>query len=155
MGNEETPLIQARQLMASHLPEYRPFALQEIVRAAKLQGGTKSTIGTNPLNVPAWLDIFLYCAVAFIISTAIFMGLYTTLVRPYRRQPDEEEADYLEMPTTLTITSPPTNLGGGAATTTIIHTDKTRGGKREMLAHVHGPQLNPPHPPPPMLPARS
>lgn len=156
MANEDIPLTQARQLMASHLPEYRPFALQEIVRAAKLRGGAdqRNMPVANPLNVPAWLDIFLYCALAFITSAAIFMGLYATLVRPHRQSdPDPDDDDGYDNTAMLQQQQQlPVPHAAPRAARSQTYPDKTRGGKREQLAHATGPQRKPPHPPPPMIP---
>jgi len=91
MSLNETAFTQTRQLMASKLPEYRPFALQEIVRAATFEGGgRKSKPQSTPFNMPAWLDIFLYCTVAFVVGAAFFMGMYATMVRPYEIHIDDD-----------------------------------------------------------------
>lgn len=156
MSLEETALTQTRQLMASQLPEYRPFALQEIVRAATFQGGDvkslqKSSVRvhtSNPLNVPAWLDILLYCVTAFVIGTAIFMGMYASLVRPYQIDIDDETND-------ITIRQ----FARQSVNTDYMFTSneyaKTHEKKGEMKVPGRGSLATPPHPPPPMLPAGS
>lgn len=85
-----TPLDQTRTLMVSQMPEYRPLALREVLRAATLKGGgsaqtsSKTVAKHNELGMPAWLDIFLYCVTAFVVGVAIFIGLYGHLVQPYK-----------------------------------------------------------------------
>ena len=98
----DAPLDQTRQLMASHLPEYRPFALQEVLRAAKLRGGAAVAAPvkqgrpaeprlTGPLSrVPAWLDICLYACTAVVVGVALFMGLYHLYVKPC--EPDADDS---------------------------------------------------------------
>ena len=94
----DAPLAQTRQLMASNLPEYRPFALQEVLRAAKLGGGGAANPSgdgavkpSGPLSrVPAWLDIFLYVSVALVVGTAFFMGLYHMYVKPCAPDDDDD-----------------------------------------------------------------
>jgi hypothetical protein len=139
MSLEDNALTQTRQLMASQLPEYRPFALQEIVRAATFQGGDVASLKRphthvpttyNPLNMPAWLDISLYCVAAFVIATAIFMGMYASLVRPYQIEAGDEDE----------VFGVAHNIGRQSMPLSWAPVDaKSRGG--------------PPHPPPPMLPA--
>lgn len=90
------PLTQTRQLMSYHSPEHRPFALQEIVRAARFSGGAQSeSKGTkrpetsySALHVPAWLDIFLYITVTFVLGSAFFMILYSLYITPYTVVPE-------------------------------------------------------------------
>ena len=134
-------LSQTRELMTSKLPEYRPFALQEIVRAATLQGGdaVKET-NVNPLNVPAWLDIFLYCVTAFVIGVAIFIGLYANLVDPYK-VPDPESYDMHKL--TLSHISNVPQLPSRSEDLPV---------KKEQRAHMNGNNVMPPQPPPPPPP---
>ena len=89
---DPTPLTQTRQFMVNQLPEYRPFALQNVVRAANFQGGAKgasqqrkSRFSKNMFGIPGWLDIFLYIVTTFVIVSAIGISLYGCLVRPYQR----------------------------------------------------------------------
>jgi len=97
------PLTQVRQSMASHLPEYRPYALQPLLRAATFQGGAArgrsgtsggggggggggATPTTSELNVPIWLDLSLYFSVILLVGVAFFLILYDTHVASYRKK---------------------------------------------------------------------
>ena len=145
MSFEEPALMQTRQLMVSQLPEYRPFALQEIVRAATVQGGGvrdtslaragSSSGSKNSLGVPVWLDIFVYCVAAFVVGIAIFMGMYTYLVCPHQRKQGGNDADDVSGsvydPTVLIVRKAAPQVDGEAPARSL---------------------RTPPHPPPPMLP---
>lgn len=145
MSVEETALTQSRQIMMSKMPEYRPFSLGEIVRAAKLDGGASAAPQVkkrfklhtrNALGLPEWLDIFLYCTLTFVVGAAVFMGLYVMWVQPYK----QTSASNLKK---SGFSLPP-----NVETLRLVHETKPAA----MKAQDKVQDRLPPHPPPPMLP---